>query len=115
MSELIIILLIVCGFVYAYAKGVLGGVPKILKRIMDDDLADFECVPEMKIKKLQTHREGNDFIIDLLFEHVYTTKTLQEVQAILLNKCPFDPSNTTASGTTASGTTPSNTTFSSSR
>jgi hypothetical protein len=91
MSQVIILLLLLVGFLFYYASGEMGGVPKLIKTLEDEDFkaADFDCDKgKTDIKKLLEHEEGDALEIDLLFEHVYKKNTLEEIQAKLLLACP---------------------------
>jgi hypothetical protein len=119
MSELVIILIFFTAIIFMYATGLMGGIPKLLKLVEQEDFDTFEfdCKKhKVAYEALLEHEEGDDLKIDLLFEHVYTAYTLKEVQAklteVLITQCPT-ASSTTASSTTAASTTASSTTASS--
>jgi hypothetical protein len=109
--ELIIVLLLIIGFFYLYAMGQFGGVPKLIKILLNDNFeaTDIDC-DKKDIVTLLEHKKGDDPKIDMLFKHIYTDVTLGDVQAILLEACPNETaSGTSASGTSASGTSASGT------
>jgi hypothetical protein len=119
MSELVIILILFVAIIFMYATGLMGGIPKLLKLVEQEDFDTFEfdCKKhKVAYEALLEHEEGDDLKIDLLFEHVYTAYTLKEVQAklteVLITQCPT-ASSTTASSTTAASTTAASTTASS--
>jgi hypothetical protein len=119
MSELVIIFFFFTAIIFMYATGLMGGIPKLLKLVEQEDFDTFEfdCKKhKVAYEALLEHEEGDDLKIDLLFEHVYTAYTLKEVQAklteVLITQCPT-ASSTTASSTTASSTTAASTTASS--
>jgi hypothetical protein len=115
MSELVIILILFVAIIFMYATGLIGGIPKLLKLVEQEDFdtSEFDCKEHKDAyEALLEHEEGDDPKIDLLFEHVYTAYTLKEVQAkltaVLITQCPT-ASSTTASSTTAASTTTAST------
>ena len=86
--EIAIVFMIIFGFIYLYAFGQLGGIPLLIKKLSNDafESTDIEC-GEGTTKLIQ-HKKGDDRIIDLLFEYVYTDKTLEQVQTLLTTHCP---------------------------